>query len=373
VNADRSGPTWPTLLSALLRHESLSAGQTAWAMNEIMAGEATSAQLAAFAVLLRAKGETPAEISGLVQTMLARAAPVRISGHCVDVVGTGGDQAHTVNISTMAALVVAGSGRPVVKHGNRAASSACGAADVLEELGVAIDLDGAGVATTVTEVGIGFCFAPVFHAGLRHAGAPRRELGVPTAFNVVGPLTNPARPPASAIGCADPRMAGVMAEVLAGRGDAAVVFRGDDGLDELTTTTTSSVWVATGGDVATGRVDPTAFDIRPAPPEALRGADRVFNAAVVTSVLGGDSGPVRDAVLLNAAAGIAAFDGFASSGHAPIDATGAVAGLDDALAAGLVAARQAIDSGEAAELLGRWASVSQRVKRAATSEARPTG
>lgn len=364
MSADPVGPTWPALLSALLRREPLSVAQTAWAMNEIMAGEATPAQLAGFAVLLRAKGETPAEIAGLVQTMLTRAAPVQVAGRCVDVVGTGGDQAHTVNISTMAALVVAASGRPVVKHGNRAASSACGAADVLEELGVAIDLDGAGVATTVAEVGIGFCFAPVFHAGLRHAGAPRRELGVPTAFNVIGPLTNPARPPASAIGCADPRMAGVMAEVLAARGDAAIVFRGDDGLDELTTTTTSSVWVTVGGGVATGRVDPTAFDIAAAPPEALRGADRVFNAAVVTDVLAGDAGPVRDAVLLNAAAGIAAFDGFAAPGHAPIDAAEAVAGLDDSLAAGLVTARHAIDSGAAVQLLDRWVTVSQRVSRA---------
>jgi anthranilate phosphoribosyltransferase len=168
-------------------------------MDEIMAGQATPAQLAGFAVLLRAKGETSAELEGLVATMLARAAPVAVAGRAVDLVGTGGDQAHTANISTMAAIVVAGSRRTVVKHGNRAASSACGAADVLEELGVAIDLDGAGVAATVAGAGIGFCFAPVFHAGLRHAGAPRRELGAPTVFNFVGPLTNPARPPASSL------------------------------------------------------------------------------------------------------------------------------------------------------------------------------
>ncbi len=186
-----------------------------------MAGDASPAQLAAFAVLLRAKGESPAELAGLVRTMRDRASPLQVPVRAVDVVGTGADRAHTVNISTMAALVVAGSGRPVVKHGNRAASSACGSADVLEELGVAIDLPGPGVAQTVAEVGIGFCFAPVFHAGMRHAGGPRRELGVPTFFNFLGPLTNPARVTAAAIGCADPRMAPVMAAVLADRGDTA--------------------------------------------------------------------------------------------------------------------------------------------------------
>src|SRR4051795_11907814 len=239
--------SWPELLSALMRRQSVGGSATAWAMDEIMAGEATPVQLAAFAVLLRAKGETPDELAGLVRAMLRRAIPVPVTGPAVDVVGTGGDRAQTVNISTMAALVTAGSGRTVVKHGNRAASSACGTADVLERLGVAIDLSAPGVARTVAELGIGFCFAPVFHAGMRHAGAPRRELGVPTFFNFLGPLTNPARAPAAAVGCADLRMAPVMAAVLAARGDTALVFRGDDGLDEITTTTTTSVWVAAEG------------------------------------------------------------------------------------------------------------------------------
>ena len=189
---DAPARDWPTLFTALSQRLDLSAADTAWAMDEIMAGQATPAQLAAFAVLLRAKGETPDELAGLVQTMLARAAPVPVSGPAVDVVGTGADRAHTVNISTMAALLVAGTGRRVIKHGNRAASSSCGTADVLEELGVAIDLDGTGVAETVAEVGIGFCFAPVFHAGMRHAGGPRRELGVPTFFNFLG--RSPTRP-----------------------------------------------------------------------------------------------------------------------------------------------------------------------------------
>jgi len=350
VAPDPPARDWPTLFTALSQRLDLSAADTAWAMDEIMAGLATPAQLAAFAVLLRAKGETPDELAGLVQTMLARAAPVPVSGPAVDVVGTGADRAHTVNISTMAALLVAGTGRRVIKHGNRAASSSCGTADVLEELGVAIDLDGIGVAETVAEVGIGFCFAPVFHAGMRHAGGPRRELGVPTFFNFLGPLTNPARVGAAAVGCADARMAPVMAAVLAARGDSALVFRGDDGLDELTTTTTSSVWVAAGGTVSTAVLDPAEFGIEPVVPEALRGGDRVHNAAVVREVLAGGAPQIRDAVVLNAAAAIAAHDGLAGRP------------LHDALAAGLVQARRAIDEGAATDILERWIDASQAVR-----------
>jgi anthranilate phosphoribosyltransferase len=328
---------------------SLGTDDTAWAMNEIMAGDASPARLAAFAVLLRAKGETAEEIAGLVNTMRERATPLSVPVRAVDVVGTGADRAHTVNISTMAALVVAGSGRPVVKHGNRAASSACGSADVLEELGVAIDLPAEGVAATVAEVGIGFCFAPVFHPGMRHAGPTRADLAVPTFFNFLGPLSNPARVTSAAVGCADRRMAPVMAAVLAGRGDTALVFRGDDGLDELTTTTTSSVWVAAGGAVREASVDPQRFGIAPVPPAALRGGERAQNAAVARDVLAGGGGGVRDAVLLNAAAGIAAFDGLDGP-------------LDDALAAGLSEATEAIDSGAAAGVLERWIEACSRVR-----------
>ena len=351
MSTDAAGRSWPSLLTALLAGQSLRADDTAWAMDEIMAGQAAPAQLAAFAVLLRAKGETPEELAGLVRAMLAHALPVSIEGPAVDVVGTGADRAHTVNISTMAALVVAGSGRRVVKHGNRAATSSCGTADVLEELGVAIDLPGDAVARTVQEAGIGFCFAPVFHAGMRHAGAPRRELGVPTFFNFLGPLTNPARVSASAIGCADRRMAPVMAAVLAARGDSALVFRGDDGLDELTTTTTSSVWVAAGGTVTETTLDPARLGLAAVAPEALRGGDRVYNAAVVRDVLAGRgvSGP-RDVVLLNAAAAIAAHDGVRADT------------LDEDMTAGLRAASEAIDSGAAAAVLDRWVAASQAAR-----------
>jgi|SRR4051812_29877085 len=342
-----AGRSWPVLLTALMSGAELAADDTAWAMDEIMAGNASPAQLAAFAVLLRAKGETPQELSGLVRTMIERATPLAVLGRAVDVVGTGADRAHTVNISTMAAIVVAGSGRRVVKHGNRAATSDCGSADVLEALGVVIDLPAAGVARTVAEVGIGFCFAPVFHAGMRHAGAPRRELGVPTFFNFLGPLTNPARAPAAAVGCADLRMAPVMAAVLAARGDTALVFRGDDGLDELTTTTTSSAWVATDGTVTRATVDPAVLGLHPVAPEVLRGADRDFNAGVVRDVLAGGAAGVRDVVLLNAAAAIAAYDGLTAER------------LHDALARGLRLAAESIDSGAAAQLLDAWVAASR--------------
>ncbi len=365
MTSEPAALSWPALLSALLEREALSAAATAWAMDEIMAGDATPAQLAAFAVLLRAKGETPEELAGLVQTMRARATPLVIDGPAVDVVGTGADRAHTVNISTMAALVVAGSGRRVVKHGNRAASSACGAADVLEELGVVIDLPAAGVARTVDEVGIGFCFAPVFHAGMRHAGAPRRELGLPTFFNFLGPLTNPAHVRASAIGCADSRMAPVMAAVLAARGDCALVFRGDDGLDELTTTTTSKVWVAAAGQVQETTIDPSSLGIAVVPPEALRGGDRVHNAAVAREVLAGRGGGARDAVLLNAAAAIVAHDGLSGAGAlgsagGVVPASLTAENLAASLAAALAVAAESIDGGSAAQLLDRWVAASRR-------------
>ncbi|HEU5271500.1 MAG TPA: anthranilate phosphoribosyltransferase [Jatrophihabitans sp.] len=341
--------SWPELLAALMRRDSVGADATAWAMDEIMAGEATGVQLAAFAVLLRAKGETPDELAGLVQAMLRRSTPVPVEGRAVDVVGTGGDRAQTVNISTMAALVTAGSGRAVVKHGNRAASSACGTADVLERLGVAIDLPAPAVARTVREVGIGFCFAPVFHPGMRHAGAPRRELGVPTPFNFLGPLTNPARPPAAAIGVYDATMAPVMAQVLADRGDTALVFRGDDGLDELTTTTTSRVWLVADGVVRSDVLDPEAVGIAPARPADLVGGDAEHNAEVVHRLLAGEAGSVRDAVLLNAAAAIAAYDGVLDS-------------AERAVRYGLPLAAAAVDDGSAGRLLEAWVALSRQLR-----------
>ena len=314
-------------------------------MGEVMAGEATPAQVAGFVVALRAKGETPEEVAGLVEVMLAEAAQVSVPGRVVDTCGTGGDRSNTVNLSTMAALVVAGAGVPVVKHGNRAASSACGSADLLEELGVVVDLPPAAVAPCVEQAGIAFCFAPVFHPGMRHAAVPRRDLGVPTVFNVLGPLTNPVRPAAQAVGVSDPRLAPVMAGVLARRAVDALVFRGDDGLDELTTTGPSTVWVVSGGAVRTEAFDPAALDVPRATLEQLRGADAAHNAGVARALLAGEQGAVRDAVLLNAAAALAAHAG----GDAP---------LVDRLQEGWQRAAASLDDGGAARLLERWVEVS---------------
>jgi anthranilate phosphoribosyltransferase len=346
---DRPERRWADLLAALLRGESLSTADTAWAMREVMAGDATAAQVAGFVVALRAKGETPEEVAGLVEVMLDEAAPVAVPGRVVDTCGTGGDRSNTVNLSTMAALVVAGAGVPVVKHGNRAASSACGSADLLEALGVVVDLPPPAVGPCLASAGIAFCFAPVFHPGMRHAAVPRREIGVPTVFNVLGPLTNPARPAAQAVGVSDARLAPVMAGVLAARGADALVFRGDDGLDELTTTGPSTVWVVTGGTVRSESFDPSSLGIARASLEALRGADAAYNAGVARDVLGGADGPVRDAVLLNAAAALAAHEG--SDGP-----------LRERLGAGLARAGHALDSGAAAAVLARWAEVSQSLR-----------
>jgi anthranilate phosphoribosyltransferase len=343
-----SGRRWSTILSALLRREDLDAEDTAWAMDQIMAGDATPVQIAGFAVALRAKGETVGEVEGLVRAMLARAVPIEVRGPILDIVGTGGDQAHTVNISTMATIVVAATGVKVVKHGNRAASSSCGTADVLEALGVVLDLPPEDVARVAEEAGVTFCFAPMFHPALRHAAVPRRELGVPTFFNFLGPLANPARPQAQAVGVADRRIAGIVAGVLAQRGTAALVFRGDDGLDELTTATTSSVWEVRAGEVREGTLDPADLGLARSPIEALRGGDATRNAAVVRELLAGRTGPVRDAVLLNAAGALSVL--------APWEAP-----LVDRMRTGLRTAAAAIDDGTAAATLEAWIAVSQRL------------
>ena len=338
--------SWPHLLGALLAGEPLAEADTAWAMGEIMTGEATSAQVAGFLVALRAKGATAVEMSGLVQSMLEHAELIDVPGPIVDIVGTGGDLAHTVNISTMAAVVVAGTGARVVKHGNRAASSLCGAADVLEELGVALTLTPAQVAAVAVEVGITFCFAPVFHPSMRFVGPTRRELGVTTVFNFLGPLTNPARPGAQAVGCADSAMAVVLAEVFARRGVSAVVVRGDDGLDEVTTATTTQVWRVHGGAVRQETFDPESVGIARSEVDALRGGDRAFTAAAVRALLAGQPGAIRDAVVLNAATALVALgpgeDSFGSD-----------------LQVGVARAREAIDSGAAAAVLDRWVAATQ--------------
>ncbi|WP_171170645.1 anthranilate phosphoribosyltransferase [Streptomyces sp. I05A-00742] len=337
--------SWPGVLEALLGGRDLGADDTAWAMDRIMRGEATDAQIAAFAVALRAKGETVAEISGLVRTMYRHANLIEVPGPSVDIVGTGGDGAKTVNISTMSSIVVAGTGAKVVKHGNRAASSASGASDVLEKLGVNLDLSPERVVEVARDAGITFCFAVKFHPALRHVAAARRELGVRTTFNVLGPLTNPARVRAQATGVADARMAPILAGVLAERGSSALVFRGDDGLDELTTTATSRVWTVRDGAVREEPFDPRDVGIELVPVEALRGADASYNADVARRLLAGEHGPVRDAVLLNAAAALVALEPTAE----PLTAQ---------IAAGMARAAESIDSGAARAALERWVAAS---------------
>ncbi|MFJ6616417.1 anthranilate phosphoribosyltransferase [Kitasatospora sp. NPDC091335] len=340
--------TWPDLLAALLQGEDLDRSSTAWAMDRIMSGEASPVQVAGFMIALRAKGESVDEIAGLVDAMYEHAEPLEIPGPAVDIVGTGGDRAKTVNISTMSAIVAAAAGAKVVKHGNRSASSTSGSSDVLEKLGVALDLSARRVAEVAEEVGLTFCFAAKFHPSMRHAATARRDLGVPTAFNILGPLTNPAKVKAHAIGCFDTRLAGLIAGVLAGRGATALVFRGDDGLDELTITTTSQVWVVRDGVVTETSFDPRDVGIELVGIEALRGADASYNAEVARRVLAGEHGPVRDAVLLNTAAALVAVD----LGDAP---------LPEQLAAGMARAAKAIDSGAAQDLLRRWSEATSRI------------
>jgi anthranilate phosphoribosyltransferase len=348
MTATGTRTTWSDLLTSLVAGQDLTGEQTAWAMGEIMQGAASPVRVAGFLVALRAKGETVAELTALADTMLAHAVRFEVPGRSVDIVGTGGDRAHTVNVSTMASLVIAGTGVRVVKHGNRASSSSSGSADVLEALGIRLDQTPERVAALADEVGITFCFAQTFHPSMRHAGVARKELGIATAFNFLGPLTNPAQPAAAAIGVADARMAGLVAGVLAARGTDALVFRGDDGLDELAPTGTARIWQVSGGEVAEHVLDPVAdLGLAPITVADLRGADAQFNAGVARAVLAGEDVPARETVLLNAAAALVA-DG-------SLPGTGADGGpLVARLAAGLAHARASVDEGRAAAVLDRW-------------------
>jgi anthranilate phosphoribosyltransferase len=331
---------WPAILTALARRESLEDGRATVAMSAIMAGECTPAQIGAFLLALRTKGETVEEIEGFARSMLSFAVPVRAPEPVIDTCGTGGDQAGTFNISTIAALVVAGAGVPVAKHGNRAASSRCGSADLLEELGVKIDLDAAGVERCLDEAGIGFMFARSFHPAMGYAAPIRAELKVPTVFNFLGPLTNPARPYAQVVGVSDERMLPLMAEVLARRGTRAMLFRGVDGLDELTTTDLSTVYDVKDGNVRETHLDPAKVGLGRVRPEDLAGGDASHNADIARRVIDGEKGPQRDVVVLNAGAALQ------------------VAGFAETLEEGMATAARAIDDGEAAKTLTRWVEVS---------------
>ena len=340
---------WPEILSSLVRGEDQPAEATAWAMGQILSGDATPAQLAAFVIGLRCKGETVEELTGLADMMIEYATPIEIGGPAVDVVGSGGDRSNTVNISTMAAIVAAAAGARVVKHGNRAASSACGAADVLEALGVVLDLTSDAQQRVVDQVGIGFLFAAHYHPALRHASAVRRELGIPTTFNFLGPLANPAQPISQAVGVADPRMAELIAGVFASRGNYGLVIHGGDGLDELTTTTSSTVWVYADGDVERMELDPLSLGVPRARLPDLVGGNAAVNAEAIREVVSGKPGPVRDIVVLNAAAALVAY-GKPAPGR-----------LENDFADEMERVRQAIDSGAAQTKLREWIEATQSV------------
>lgn len=340
---------WSALTEKLLSGLDLERDEIQGAMREILGGESDIESVKSFLLALKDKGETSDEVGALVEVMYAHAGPITINERAVDTVGTGGDGAHTINISTTAAIIAAAAGARVVKHGNRAVSSKSGASDFLEALGVVPGLTGAGVERTVRELGIGFCFAPIFHPAMRFAAPARKELGVPTVFNILGPLANPAKPQAAAIGVANDRMHLVMAQVLAEKGCDGFVFRGDDGLDEITLATTTSVLSIGKAEIKSDRIDAKDFGMQNAPIEAIVGGDASENARISRAIFAGERGAPRDAVLLNAAAAMAAFEGDMESD------------VKERLTLGLERAVRAVDSGAALALLDKWAALTQEI------------
>ncbi len=347
--------TWPTILGSLVEGSDLSISDAEWAMRSVMAGEATSAQLAGLLVALRVKGETVDEIVGFRDAVLANALPLDVDPNVLDIVGTGGDPYGAVlNISSIASIVAAAAGVPVIKHGNRGASSASGASDVLAALGLNLEIPPERVAEVLQEAGITFAFAALFHPGFRHAGPTRKELGISTLFNILGPLCNPARPNASAVGVASLERVPLVVGVFQTRGATALVYRGDDGIDKLTTTGHSHIWEISRGFVAEHDLDPADLGIPRADIQSLLGADAAHNAGVARGVLRGDSGPVRDIVLLNAAAGLASFE-------LSQDPEQLQEPILDRLAEQLERAAHAIDSGAANAKLEEWVAATNRV------------
>ena len=341
--------SWPATLGTLEQGRDLSIEQAHWSMREILENRADTEQIKAFLLALRIKGESVHELSSFIDEMFLHSSHISIEERGVDVVGTGGDLANTINISTTAAIVAAAAGARVVKHGSRRATSLSGSADLLEALGVAISLDGPAIETTVRELGIGFCLAPVFHPAMRFAAPARTELGVPTVFNILGPLANPAKPKAIALGVANKKMHELMAQVLTERGVDGFVFRGDDGLDEITLTTSTTLMTIGEGKISKSLIDPKDFGIGYSPLSAIKGGDAQENARITTAVLSGEHGAYRDAVVLNAATAIAAFRG--EQDRTPIER----------ITDGVGAAMMAIDAGAATHLLTRWVALTQKL------------
>lgn len=347
---------WPDLLVALMEHRDVDSATASWAMDQIMSGVVPDVTMAAFLVAHHSKGETVEEISGLVEAMMSHAVPLDGLTDAVDIVGTGGDRAKTVNVSSTASFIIAAAGQPLVKHGNRATSSASGSADVLESLGLTLDLTPAQTVGLAREVGMAFCFANVYHPAMRFIAPVRKAIKVPSAFNILGPLTNPARTRATAIGVADRAMAPLVAGVLAARGDSALVFRSRDGLDELSNTAVNDVWEVRDGGVEHSEFDATDLGFPRVTKDDLRGGDPAHNAAVMERVLGGEESPVRDIVLINAAAALVAADA---------SADGTVA---DRIASALDVAREALDSGAAQAKLHELIEASHRWSRSDDAE-----
>jgi anthranilate phosphoribosyltransferase len=340
---------WQEFLGELDSGHDLSVESIQWCMNEILTGNASDDLIKRFLLSLKAKGETPQEIGALVSQMYRYSSPISITERAVDTVGTGGDGANTINISTTAAIIAAAAGVKVIKHGNRAATSKSGSADLLESLGIKINLQGKGVEETFTQLGIGFCFAPVFHPAMRFAANARKELGTPTVFNILGPLANPAAPKAAAIGVSNEKMMPVMAKVLLEKGVDGFVFRGDDGIDEITLASTTTISTLSNQNISTGKIDPEDFQIPRSPISDLEGGDSSHNAGITMQIFEGKFGPHRDAVLLNAAAAIAAYEGRSDLG------------LNERIETALLRAAEAVDSGAAKKLVQQWAILSNQL------------
>ena len=341
--------TWTENLNTLESGNDLSPEQSRWAMREILENRTDTEQIKSFLLALREKGESALELSAFIDEMFLHASPISVTERAVDVVGTGGDLANTINISTTAAIVAAAAGARVVKHGSRAATSLSGSADLLQALGVAVSLDGPAIEVTVRELGIGFCLAPIFHPAMRFAAPARTALGVPTVFNILGPLANPAKPPATSLGVASEKMHLLMAQVLAERGVEGFVFRGDDGIDEITLSTSTTLLTIGNGSVEKSVIDPKDFGISYSPISELVGGDATENARITHAIFAGERGAYRDAVVLNAGAAIAAFRG--ELDRSPVER----------ITDGITEAVQAIDTGNASHLLARWVELSQKL------------
>lgn len=350
-------PSWPSILAKLIAKSDLDRSEANWAMGQIMAGDSSEAEIAAFMLALRSKGETVSELAGLVDVMLKQAVLLDTGDDALDIVGTGGDLVGTVNVSSMASILASAAGVPVMKHGSKSASGKTGSSEMLEVLGIKLDLSPQRVAEVFRQTGITFFFAPVFHPAMRHVAPIRKQLGVPTTFNFLGPLANPAQPIATSLGVANAQIAPLMAQELAERGRFGLVSRGNDGLDELTTTTTSTVWLVSPEGVQSQQLDPADFGIKRVPQDALIGGDAQHNAQVARDLFAGKTqnnlGAVRDIVILNAAGGVVAY-------RAAKNPQLAGSSLKSQFDAAIESVTDALDSGKASSKLEQWVSATQQ-------------